>query len=78
MPQWKTIKKIYTSKWLTPPKWKWEHTTAFHKIASAIQEQDKKGWLTKEEKNKSYAIAMSKLWRNKAVNKSHWKENKKK
>lgn len=71
MPQWKTIKKIYSSKGLTAPKWKWEHTVAFHKRATAIMEWYKKWWLTKEEKNIAYATAMKQLGRNKSVNKSH-------
>jgi len=73
MPQGKTIKKVYTSKWLTPPKWKGEHTVKFHKIASAIMKSESKWWITKEEKKIAYATAMKKLWRNKAVNKSHWR-----
>lgn len=71
--QSKSIKNAYTSKWLTPPKWKWEHTLKFHKMASSIMEWMKKGWVTKKEKSIAYATAMKKLGRNKAVNKSHWK-----
>lgn len=67
------IKQAYTSKGLTPPKWKWLHTQAFHNTASAIMEKMKKWWLTKEEKNKAYMFTMAKLWRNKSVNKSHRK-----
>lgn len=67
------IKKEYTSKGITPPKWKWEHTQAFHNMASAIMKGMMKWWLTKEEKGRAYMITMAKLWRNKAVNKSHRK-----
>lgn len=78
MPQSKTIKKTYTSKGLTPPKWKWEHTLAFHKQRSAMMKEMSKWWLTKEEINIASATAMKQLWRDKAVNKSHWSENVKK
>ena len=70
---WKIIKELYTSKWLTPPIWKWEHTLKFHKIASKILEWYKKWSISKDVKAKAYATAMKILWRNKAVNKSHWK-----
>ena len=68
----KEIKKLYTSKGLTPPKGKGEHTPAFHKMASAIMKSESKGGLTKKEKTIAYATSMKKLGRNKAVNKSHW------
>lgn len=76
MSQSKTIKKIYSSKGLKAPKGKGEHTVKFHKMASAIMKSESKGGLTKKEKQIAYATTMSRLGRNKAVNKSHWKTNK--
>lgn len=67
----KEIKKLYTSKGLKAPKGKGEHTLAFHKLATAIMESEKKGGLTEKEKQIAYATAMKRLGRNKAVNKSH-------
>jgi hypothetical protein len=67
----KEIKKLYTSKGITPPKGKGIHTTAFHKQASAIMKSESKGGLTETEKKIAYATAMKNLGRNKAVKKSH-------
>lgn len=64
----KEIKKLYTSKGLTPPKGKGEHTKKFHEIATAIMK--KNPYIGKDA---AYATAMKMLGRNKAVNKSHWR-----
>lgn len=71
MPQGKTIKKIYKKAGIKAPKGKGEHTVKFHKRATSIMKGYKKGGLTEEEKNISYATAMKQLGRNKSVNKSH-------
>jgi hypothetical protein len=62
----KEIKALYTSKGLTPPKGKGEHTMAFHRMATKIMESG-------TDKNIAYATSMKHLGRNKAVNKSHWR-----
>ena len=59
----KEIKKLYTSKGLTPPKGKGLHTKKFHEIASSV--------MAKGGNVNPYAVAMAKLGRNKAVKKSH-------
>lgn len=57
------IKKLYTSKGLTPPKGKGIHTFAFHKVASRLMKEGKV--------DNPFAVAMAQLGRNKAVNPSH-------
>jgi hypothetical protein len=64
-----SIKKLYTSKGLRPPDGKSIHTYAFHAMATELM---KKGF----GKPNAYAIAMSKLGRNKAVKASHWAKGK--
>ena len=59
----KEIKKLYTSKGLTPPKGKGMHTKKFHEIASAVMAQ--------KTAYNPYAVAMAKLGPEKAVNPSH-------
>lgn len=65
----KAIKKLYTDKGLTPPKGKGIHTYKFHDIASSVMQKKKQG---KSKVKEPYALAMSMLGRNKAVNPSHW------
>ena len=61
----KQIRKIYTKRGLKPPNGKGIHTPAFHKIVAGIKASGKADGVN------PYAIAMSKLGRNKAVKKSH-------
>ncbi len=63
----KEIKQLYYDKGITPPVGRGLHTMAFHRLASGMIAEG-------TDKNIAYATAMSKLGRDKAVNKSHWSD----
>lgn len=60
----KQIREIYRKKGVTPPDGKGIHTPAFHKIVAGIKASGQKGV-------NPYAVAMSKLGKEKAVKKGH-------
>jgi hypothetical protein len=64
------IREMYVKAGLTPPVGKGEHTQKFHSMAIGIKKSNPGMSM-----NSAYAIAMSKLGRNKAVKKSHWNPN---
>lgn len=62
----KAIREMYRKKGLTPPEGKGIHTKKFHEVSSSIMEDN-----PHLGKGSAYAIAMSKLGRDKSVKKSH-------
>lgn len=73
MSQGKTIKKIYKKAGIKAPKGKGEHTVKFHKRATTIKKSNPKMPMSE-----AYAISMTQIGRDKAVNKSHQNPNYKK